>query len=439
MSLLLLLRGSAAAASVAKQAYILGALNQESPTPMFLRQSTASQEIHLGPFLDPSDLSAETGLTIANTDIKLWKEGGTSESNKNSGGATHIASGRYYAVLDATDTDTVGKLEINVAHASALPVRRSFWVLEEAVYDQMFAASAAGYQVPIWSSAGATVNLSATTIKTATDVETDTADIQSRLPAALVSGRIDASVGAMAANTMTAAAAASDLTTELQNGLATASALSTVAGYLDTEIATIVAGVAAVEADTQDIQSRLPAALSSGRIDASVGAMAANVMTAAAAASDLTTELQSGLATAAALSTVAGYIDTEIGTIVAGVAAVEADTQDIQSRLPAALVSGRMDASVGAMAANALTASALASDAVVELVAALLTTTMTESYNADGSAPTLAQAIFVIMQMLTEVTVSGTTMTIKKLDGSTTALTLTTNSASAPTSITRAA
>jgi hypothetical protein len=88
-----------------------------------------------------------------------------------------------------------------------------FFVIEEAVYDALFAASAAGYQVPIWAAANSTVNLSATTIKTATDVETDTADIQSRLPAALVSGRIDASVGAMAANTLTAAAIAADAIT----------------------------------------------------------------------------------------------------------------------------------------------------------------------------------------------------------------------------------
>ena len=67
----------------------------------------------------------------------------------------------------------------------------------------------------------------------ATAIEADTQDIQARLPAALVSGRIDASVGAMAANVMTAAAAAADLTTELQSGLATASALSTVSGLVD--------------------------------------------------------------------------------------------------------------------------------------------------------------------------------------------------------------
>ena len=112
----------------------------------YLRQSTASQEILIGPFLDDTDgKTAETALTIANTDIKVWKHGGTTEASKNSGGATHIASGRYYAVLDATDTDTVGMLEVNVHVAGALPVRRVFQVLEEVVYDALFASSALGY------------------------------------------------------------------------------------------------------------------------------------------------------------------------------------------------------------------------------------------------------------------------------------------------------
>jgi hypothetical protein len=111
-----------------------------------LRKSTASQEVLLGPFLDDTDgKTAETGLTIANTDIKLWKRGGTTESNKNSGGATHIADGRYYATLDATDTDTTGELILNVAVAGALPVRLVCCVFEAAVFDALFASGAAGY------------------------------------------------------------------------------------------------------------------------------------------------------------------------------------------------------------------------------------------------------------------------------------------------------
>ncbi|MEY5097443.1 MAG: hypothetical protein RJA36_162 [Pseudomonadota bacterium] len=109
---------------------------------IILKQSTASQEILLGPFLDDTDgKTAETGLTIANTDIKIWKAGGTSEASKNSGGATHIASGRYYAVLDATDTDTLGSMEINVHVSGALPVRRECIVLAANVYDALIAGT----------------------------------------------------------------------------------------------------------------------------------------------------------------------------------------------------------------------------------------------------------------------------------------------------------
>jgi len=107
-----------------------------------LRQSTASQEVPLGYFLDATDGNTEeTGLTIANTDIKLWKAGATSLANKNSGGATHISNGLYYAVLDATDTDTRGPLVIFVHVAGALAVRLECEVLQANVYDSLVAGT----------------------------------------------------------------------------------------------------------------------------------------------------------------------------------------------------------------------------------------------------------------------------------------------------------
>jgi hypothetical protein len=103
---------------------------------IYLRQSTASQEIPLGYFVDSTDGNTEeTALTIANTDIKLWKTGATTLANKNSGGATHIANGLYYATLDATDTDTIGPLVIFVHVSGALAVRLPCVVLDEPVYD----------------------------------------------------------------------------------------------------------------------------------------------------------------------------------------------------------------------------------------------------------------------------------------------------------------
>jgi hypothetical protein len=71
-------------------------------------------------------------------------------------------------------------------------------------------------------------------------------------------------------------------------------------------------------------------------------------------------------------------------------------------------------------------------------VADILTTQMTESYSADGAAPTLAQALFLIQQQLGDFAISGTTLTVKKIDGSTTAATFTLNDATTPTSVTRA-
>lgn len=116
---------------------------------MYLKQATASQAVLLGPFLDSTDgVTAETALTIANTDILLSANGGTLTA-KNSGGATHDSGGYYAATFDATDTATVGTLQVSVQESGALPVYHEFQVVEEAVYDALFASSAPG---PITSS-----------------------------------------------------------------------------------------------------------------------------------------------------------------------------------------------------------------------------------------------------------------------------------------------
>lgn len=71
-------------------------------------------------------------------------------------------------------------------------------------------------------------------------------------------------------------------------------------------------------------------------------------------------------------------------------------------------------------------------------VDALYTRQLTEAYAADGAAPTVAQALMLIQQMLGDFAITGTTLTVKKVDGSTTAGTFTLNDGTSPTSITRA-
>jgi hypothetical protein len=219
--------------------------------------------------------------------ISVYKDGSTTQSTTgvtltadfdSVTGLNHFAidtsaDGTFYAAGSFFDiiitTGTVDSVSVVGAKVGSFTIRKNS-ALKPTVAGRALDVSSGGEAGVDWANVGSpttTVNLSGTTVKTATDVETDTADIQSRLPAALVSGRIDASVGAMASNTLTAAALASDAVAEIQSGLstldaagvrtavglatanldtqigtlATASNLAVVAGYLDTEIAAIKA------------------------------------------------------------------------------------------------------------------------------------------------------------------------------------------------------
>ena len=79
---------------------------------------------------------------------------------------------------------------------------------------------------------------------------------------------------------------------------------------------------------------------------------------------------------------------------------IVADTQDIQSRLPAALVSGRMDSSVGNMESNVITASVLATGAIT--ASAIQTNAITDDKLA-ASAITEIQAGLATTTQLTTV------------------------------------
>jgi hypothetical protein len=108
------------------------------------------------------------------------------------------------------------------------------------------------------TNATSTVDLSGTTIKTATDIETDTQNLQSRLPAALVGGRMDSYLGATANNVITHNTLASNA---IGNSQLATSAINAIQSGLATDTQ-----ATAIETDTQNIQSRLPTALVDGRM-----------------------------------------------------------------------------------------------------------------------------------------------------------------------------
>ena len=112
---------------------------------MFLKQSTAYTFRH-GPFLDDTDgKTAETGLTISQADVRLSKAGGDFAQKNESSASAHDEIGYYIVALDATDTNACGELLVAVHESGALPVFKTFQVLEETIYDSLFATSAAAF------------------------------------------------------------------------------------------------------------------------------------------------------------------------------------------------------------------------------------------------------------------------------------------------------
>lgn len=231
----------------------------------WLKQST-SVDVPIGPFVDQTDgFTAESGLTLTQPDIRLKKNGGAWAQKAAAQTLAHEENGYYEVTLDATDTNTLGLLRLAVNESGALPIFEDFLVVPANVYDSLFSTDLlqvdatqilgdgqsatdlkdfadAGYDpatnkvqglvladtVTTYTGntpqtgdsfarigatgSGLTSLASQTSVDTVDNfVDTEIADIQARLPAALVSGRMDSSVGAVAANAITDAAVAADM------------------------------------------------------------------------------------------------------------------------------------------------------------------------------------------------------------------------------------
>lgn len=102
-----------------------------------IRQSTA-RTVLVGPVLDSSG-AAKTDEVVGS--IKVTKNGTVGAAN-GSATLTHDHAGKYKLALTTSDTDTVGVLEISLnSGTNDMPVAR-LNVVEEAVFDAYFAASA---------------------------------------------------------------------------------------------------------------------------------------------------------------------------------------------------------------------------------------------------------------------------------------------------------
>lgn len=266
--------------------------------------------------VDSADhVTGKTGLTLT---LTLSKDGAAFASISPT--VTERGNGWYSVALTSSHTDTVGDLVLHATASGADPTD---------VREEVAAASAGGtdwtsgereqirHRLGIDGTASApSASPSLASSAQVAAIETDTQDLQARVPAALVSGRIDASVGAMAAGVVTAAAVgtgaidadalASDAVTEIQAGLATSSEVAAVGSAVLTR---------AAPGDAMDL--------------------VADAVDAAALAASAVSEIQSGLATSA-----------EVVAVPAAVGALEKDGltllehQGLQSGMLAGKVTG---------------------------------------------------------------------------------------------------
>lgn len=108
----------------------------------YLKQNTAVT-LKVGPFLDSTDGNTpETALTITNTEVRLSKNGADIVGKNEASSLTHDELGWYDCPVNATDINTLGRLDLMVHEAGALQVWHQYMVVPANVWDSLFGADA---------------------------------------------------------------------------------------------------------------------------------------------------------------------------------------------------------------------------------------------------------------------------------------------------------
>ncbi len=114
------------------------------------------------------------------------------------------------------------------------------------------------------------------------------------------------------------------------------------------------------------------------------------------------------------------------------------DLSEANVRTALGMAAADLDTQLAAIAAQIAGLNNISQAQVLTQMNAALDTVLADSIPADGSRPSLRQAIYMGIQFLVEREVVGTTLTIKKVNGATALFTCTLNDATTPTAITRA-
>lgn len=427
---------------------------------LLLKQSTAVV-LSFGPALDKTDgvtlvTSLVSGLDHASTGIMLAKNGGTlTIRHATVTATTYDSRGNYKVTLDTTDTNTLGTLRVQYADAATVcPIWEDRLVVPAEIYDWF--AGTAGFTSAMFAlntglrpvrsataQAGAASTITLDASASAVDdfynynlvqITSGTGVGQTRVISDYVGSTKVATVALAWAtnpdntsvfNILTSAAIASSTPpTAAENGTATWAALraaNTTAGSFGEGVKVAPSGIP-------------------------VGAFVASSITAAAMAPD------TGLKphrSATAQAAAAGTITLDSGASAVDdfykyqLVKIESGTGASQSRVITAYVGSTKVATISQNWAttpdNTSVFTILGSGVLAATdIDALLDAVIPDSIPADGTAPSIRQGIYMLTQFMLERNVSSTTCTVRKPNGSTTLFTLTLDSASAPTSITRA-
>jgi hypothetical protein len=266
------------------------------------RQSTA-RTVTVGPVLD-ADGAAVTDSVVA--DLKIAKNGGAPAALNGSATLTHRATGHYSLALTAADLDTVGQVEIIADDTvNACPVKE-ITVLEEAVYDALFAASATG-ALPVSAGgiaaaafAAGAIDAAALAADAGTEIATAVWASGTRTLTSLAGLTVDTvttltNLPAIPANWLTAAGTAADFGAEIADAVWD-EALAGHAGVGSTGAALSAAGSAGDPWSTP-----LPGAYGAGTAGKILG--------------DNLNATVSSRATQTSVDTIDDFVDTEIGAI----------------------------------------------------------------------------------------------------------------------------
>lgn len=320
----------------------------------FLSKYNVARHIYINiPKAGSANHAVGADWTPAAGDVKISKDGGAAANVTNL--PTAIAMGNS-AIWDFSITATemqAAQVVITVSDSATKAVDDTGFIIEtygnnssqhEFDLDNPSAAQSGDCYARLGAPAGASVSADVAAI------QSDTDNIQTRLPAALVSGRMDSSVGAMASNVITAAATAADFTTEVTAGLSTLDAagvrsaiglasanldtqLTAIDDYIDTEVAAIKAKTDNLPADPADA-SDIAAAFST--VNSTLATVASYIDTEVAAIKTKTDFLPSATAGAAgglfiagsnAATTVnfTGNLSGSVGSVTGAVGSVTGD------------------------------------------------------------------------------------------------------------------